>query len=542
MSTLLTNARVVDGTGAPAFDGHVLIDGERIAAVGRAHEPAPPADRVIDVGGRVVAPGFVDMHSHNDFLLPDEGYDGLTTAFLEQGVTSIVAGNCGLSAAPCVDATRHRLERMAGVAIDGPFDWSWRTMGEYLDRLEVAKPGVNVAQLVGHGAARYVADDVGRGALDDGRLKTALDAAARALDEGACGLSFGLGYEPGMYAPHDELVAFSKVAAARHKPVTSHLRAYSWLSPTYPLTYLKPHNLRAIDEMIDVAKQADARLQVSHFIFVGRNTWRTATEALGKIDAARREGVDVMIDAFPYTCGNTTINVTLPTWFLAKGPEAYRSPAARLRLRAETEIGYKLVGFRWDDFQVMEIGNPEWAALDGCSLAEIGRRWKMDPLDALLHISERTDGAALMLIHSYSGDRAGHGPITDVLTHEACLYETDALVRSDGWPNPAAKGTFPKILADQVRRDGALSLEEAVRRMTSASLERFGLTDRGRVQRGLAADLVVFDPDTVRDVPPGPRRPAGRPEGIDRVFLNGVEVVSGGARVGEARAGRVLRT
>ncbi|MEZ4335501.1 MAG: amidohydrolase family protein [Sandaracinaceae bacterium] len=542
MSTLLTNARVVDGTGAPAFDGFVLIDGETIAAVGPAHEPLPPADRVVDVGGRVVSPGFVDMHSHNDFLLPDQGFDGLIDAFLEQGVTSVVAGNCGLSAAPCVDATRHRLERMAAIAIDGELDWSWRTMGEYLDRLETAKPGVNVAQLVGHGAARYVADDRGRGALDDGRLSTAVAAAAQALDEGACGLSFGLGYEPGMYSTNEELVAFSKAAASRGKPITSHLKAYSWLSPIYPLTYLKPHNLRAIDEMIDVAKQADARLQISHFIFVGRNTWRTAETALGKIDAARREGADVMIDAFPYTCGNTTINVTLPPWFLSMGPAAYRSRAARLRLRAETEIGYKLVGFDWTDFQVMEIGNPEWAGLDGLTIAEIGRRWKMAPFEALLHISERTDGGAMVLIHGYSGDRAGHGPIADVLAHEACLYETDALVRSDGWPNPAARGTFPKILADQVRARGVLTLEEAIRRMTSASLERFGITDRGRVMKGLAADLVVFDADTIEDTPPGPRRPAGRPKGIAHVFVNGAEVVTAGARTGEARTGRVLRT
>lgn len=543
MSTLLTNGRVVDGTGAPASEGWVHVEGAAIAAVGRAHEPAPPADRVLDVGGRVIAPGFVDMHSHSDFLLADAGHDALMRAFLEQGVTTVVAGNCGLSPAPCRTATRHRLERLASIIVDTPLAWSWSSMGEYLALLETSRPAVNVAQLVGHGSARYAGCEAERGPLEPADLAASVAAAARALDEGACGVSFGLGYDPGMYSPLEELVEFSRAAAARDKPVTVHLKAYSWLSPTYPLLSTStPHNLRALDEMLDVAARADARLQVSHFIFVGRRTWPTARAALDRIDAARRAGLDVMIDAFPYTCGNTTINVTLPYWFLALGPAGYRSRAARLRLRAEAEIGYALVGFGWHDFQVMEMGVPEWAGLAGLSIAEIARRWRVHPVDALLTISERTDGGALMLIHGYSGDRAGHGPIREVLTHEACLYETDALVRSDGWPNPAAKGTFPKILADQVRRDRALGLEDAIRRMTSASLARFGITDRGRVAKGQAADLVVFDPDAIRDVPPGPRRPAGRPEGIDRVYVNGVEVVAAGARVGDARAGRVLRT
>ncbi|MFK7988860.1 MAG: amidohydrolase family protein [Sandaracinaceae bacterium] len=539
-TTRLVGGRIVDGSGAPAFDGNVVIEDGRILSVERAGSAAgAPVDRTVALEGRVVAPGFIDMHSHADFLVPNADNDDLMRAFLEQGVTTIVAGNCGISPAPCQSVTLARHQRLSEIAVDRPFDWSWRGMGEYLEALDEAGLAVNVAQLVGHGSARFASSQCERGDLGQD-LESALDAARRALDEGSCGLSFGLGYDPGMYSSLDELEAFARVAARADKPVTVHLKAYSWLSPTYPLASTwEAHNLRALDEMLGVAERAEAALQVSHFIFVGRRTWATAARALERIDTARARGQDVMIDAFPYTCGNTTINVTLPYWFLAMGPAAYRSRTARTRARIETELGYRLVGLGWEDFQVMSIGVPEWEPLNGLSLGAIARRWNMRAFDALLAISERSDGGALVLIHGYSGDRAGQGPIRDVLTHEACLYETDAIVRSEGWPNPAAVGTFPKILADQVRRDGALRLEEAVRRMTGASAARFGLDDCGTIAAGRAADLVVFDPNTVSDVPPGPGRPAERPVGIDRVFVNGQEVVTDGV-ASPLRAGRVL--
>ncbi|HJL16462.1 MAG TPA: amidohydrolase family protein [Sandaracinaceae bacterium LLY-WYZ-13_1] len=538
-TTLLRNATLVDGTGAPAAPGHLLLDGDTIADVLRGDQ-APDADRVLDVEGRVVAPGFVDMHSHADFSVVNPDHERLMAAFLEQGVTSIVAGNCGISPAPARERTLPRLKRFASIAIDAPLAWDWKGFDGYLGRLEAARPAVNVAQLVGHSTLRYAGSDVRRGPLSSADTRRCLDLTAAAFEQGACGLSFGLGYDPGMFSPLEELEAFMRVAAAHDRTVTVHLKAYSKLSPTYPLTELRPHNLRALREMLDLARRTGARLQISHFIFVGRAAWPTASRALAMVDAARRDH-DVAFDAFPYTCGNTTVNVTLPYWFLAMGAEAYRSRWARMRLRAELSIGYRLAGMAWSDFQVMEIGVPEWRDLEGLSLEAIARRWKQHPVDALLRISERTDGGALMLIHGYSGDRAGRGPIEDVLSHEACLFETDAIVRSHGWPNPAAMGTFPKILGDHVRRRGRLRLEEAVRRMTGDSVARFGLTDRGVLARGKRADVVVFDPDVIEDTPPGPSRPAGRPEGIDRVFVNGVEAVTEGRYRSGVRAGRVLR-
>lgn len=538
--TLLKNARVVDGTGHPPFPGHVYIEGNRIGAVLRQGQPLPQADRELDVAGRDVAPGFIDMHSHADFLVPVESQAELLRGLLEQGVTTVIAGNCGISPAPVRPATRNRLSSFASIAIDAPLDWGWRGVGEYLERVQRARPAVNVAQLVGHGALRHAGADTRRGDLSESEVRRCLDEARQAFDQGACGLSFGLGYDPGMYSSLQELEAFSRVAAEAGKPVTVHLKAYSRLSPCYPLTDLSAHNLRALREMLDVAARADARLQISHLIFVGRRSWSSAPAAIAMIDRARARGQDVAFDAFPYTCGNTTINALLPYWFLALGSEGFESRLARARLRLEAEVGFRLVGFSYDDFQVMEIAVPEWEHLDGSTVAEIAERWGTSSFDAMLRIAQRSQGAALMLFHAYSGDRQGRGPIDDVIAHEACLYETDAIVRSKGWPNPAAVGTFPKILGDHVRRRRRLSLEEAVRRMTWASAERFGITDRGRIADGQAADLVIYDPEMVGDAPPQAGRPAGRPRGIDHVFVNGVHAVVDGAYQLDQRAGRVL--
>ncbi len=196
--TLLRNARVVDGTGAPPFSGHVLIEGDRIARLFREGEAIPKGGAELDVGGRAVAPGFIDMHSHADFLLPVEEQGDLMRCMLEQGVTTVVAGNCGISPAPIQPRTRDRLEAFASIAIDAPLDWRWRGMGEYLERVARARPAVNLAQLVGHASLRHAATETPRGPLSPADLSRCLEEARHAFAEGACGLSFGLGYDPGM--------------------------------------------------------------------------------------------------------------------------------------------------------------------------------------------------------------------------------------------------------------------------------------------------------------------------------------------------------
>jgi N-acyl-D-amino-acid deacylase len=491
----------------------------------------------------MVSPGFIDMHSHADWTLALADHEAQMKITLEQGVTSVVAGNCGFSPAPVAPAGPSDEEgSLMAMLVEEPIDFSWRSMGEFLDRVDERAPLVNMAELVGHASIRSAASARRRGAMPAAELDRCLAEARRCLEEGACGLSFGLGYDPGMYSPLDELSAFSRVAAEADKPATVHLKALSAISPTYPVTYLKPHNLRALREMLDVARETGVRLQISHFIFVGRRSWGTAARALEMVEQARREGVDVMIDAFPYTCGNTTINAPLPYWFLAMGPRGYRSRWARARLRLELETGFRLVGFVYDDFQVMDAAIPGGEDLDGLSIAEIARRRGARPFDTLLEMSEQSRGETLMLFHSYSGAPGREEALEAVLADRHCLIETDALVRRRGHPNPAAAGTFPRMLGEFARERRLVPIEDAVRRMTLASAERFGIRDRGVLVKGMAADLVIFDPETIADAPAQPGRPVGRPTGIQHVFLNGRQVVRDSAYVEGSRAGRVLRS
>ena len=539
---LIQGGMVLDGTGAAAYQGDVLLEGDRIAALLPRGEDAPSADRVLDATGCMVSPGFIDMHSHADWMLGIPDHDEWMKITLEQGVTSVVAGNCGFSPAPVApEGPRAEEGSLVAMLSGGAPEYGWRTMGEFLGHVEKNGPVVNMAELVGHASLRSAASARRRGAMPPHELERCLEEARRSLDEGACGLSFGLGYDPGMYSPLEELAAFCRVAAEAGKPATVHLKALSAISPTYPVTYLKPHNLRALREMLDVARETGVTLQVSHFIFVGRRSWGTAGRALEMVEQARRQGVDVMIDAFPYTCGNTTINAPLPYWFLALGPAGYQSRRARARLRLELEVGFRLVGFVYDDFQVMDAAIEGSEELNGLTIAEIARRRKARPFDTLLELSRESRGETLMLFHSYSGAPDDEDALEAVLADPHCLIETDALVTRRGHPNPAAAGTFPRVLGEFARERRLFRIEDAIRRMTSASAERFGIRERGVLAKGKAADLVIFDPERIADAPPVADRPAGRPVGVRHVFLNGEHVVRDSAFVEGSRAGRVLR-
>ncbi|MCU0575669.1 MAG: amidohydrolase family protein [Desulfobacterota bacterium] len=541
MSTiLLKNGTVIDGTGRAGFAGHVIVDGDTIAGVIPKGTEPPQTDLVIDAEGCVVCPGFIDMHSHADWVVCLEENPDMLGCLLEQGITSVVAGNCGFSPAPIRQETFGRFQQFMPLMARMP-SFSWEGMGQFLDRVQAIGPCVNVAELTGHASIRFAAGSAMRGRMSGAELQQGLDLLAGSLDQGSCGLSLGLGYEPGMYSPLDELEAFCRVAREKDKPVTVHLKALSALSPTYPLTTLEAHNLLALKEMLGVARATGVKLQLSHFIFVGRNSFWTEDKAIRMVELARNDGVDVMFDAFPYTCGNTTISVVLPHWFLKRAPEAYRNPWLKLRLRIELETGFRLVGFMYNDFQVMTIDLDGYEDLQGLRVTEIARKWGTTPFEALLRLCALGKWTTVALFHAYSGVPGREEALNSVLSHDLCLFETDAITTGRGYPNPAAMGTFPRLCGPLVREGKLFTLEQAVHRSTHASAKRFGITDRGIVQKGKAADLVVFDPDTISDTPPSGAKPAGRPAGIRHVLVNGKQAVKDGAITAELRAGRVLR-
>jgi len=320
------------------------------------------------------------------------------------------------------------------------------------------------------------------------------------------------------------------------------MKALSKISPAYPAYYLKPHNIRALKEMLAIGERTGVRLQLSHFIFVGRHSWHLVDQALELVDRAVARGVDVMIDAFPYTCGNTTVNVVFPYWFINSLPQGYSSFWKRLRLKIELEVGFRLVGFIYKDFKLMDAVVKDFEHLNGLTITEIAEKWETSPFKALLRLSRESAGNALMLFSTYSGDEQNETPMLKVLSRKRCMFETDAILRRKGYPNPAGLGTFPKILGKYVRQKGLFSLENAIMRMTSMSADRFGLKDRGRIAPGMAADMVVFDPKTISDNTEGPLNIPAKPAGIRYVFVNGQKMVQDGSFIDDGRApGRMLR-
>ncbi|MGM0452488.1 MAG: N-acyl-D-amino-acid deacylase family protein [Thermodesulfobacteriota bacterium] len=545
MATILfKGGRIVDGSGKRAFNGHFLVEEDKITAVFNEHDVLPEADSTVDASACIVSPGFIDMHSHSDWLIVQPWGNDLLKYSLEQGITTIVGGNCGFSPAPVTPKSAILLNAsLAGLLAEEPLAYKWHSMGGFLECMEKTPPVLNVAEQVGHVALRLCEAGGHRGKMTDDQMTQCLERTKTALDDGACGLSFGLGYDPGMFCDTDEIEAFCRVAAETGKPVTVHMKALSKISPAYPVYDLKPHNIRALKEMLAIAERTGVRLQLSHFIFVGRHSWHLADQALELVDRAAARGVDVMIDAFPYTCGNTTVNVVFPYWFLNSLPEGYASLWKRLRLKTELEIGFRLVGFIYKDFKVMDALVPDFDDINGLSITGVARKWGTSPFKALLRLARQSAGGALMLFSAYSGDEQNEAPMLKVLSHDRCLFETDAILRRRGYPNPAGLGAFPKILGKYVRQQGILSLENAIMRMTSMSAERFGLKDRGRIAPGMAADLVVFDPETVSDNTEGPLNIPAKPDGIRYVFVNGRKMVHNGSFIDDSRApGRVLRT
>jgi N-acyl-D-aspartate/D-glutamate deacylase len=535
----LSGGHVIDGTGAGAFLADVAITGDRIAEVGDL--AALEAKRTLDCTGRTVAPGFIDIHSHADWLVPAADHGRLFEPFIRQGMTSVVAGNCGFSPAPVTDRNRDALHEASRLNSDDPVDPDWETMGQFLDRLERTGLALNLAQLVGHGVVRAaVTGPLTMEAPDDDELARMERLTREALDDGCVGVSTGLGYPPGIFAQEPELIAFASWAARHGKLFTSHLRAYSWASGVYKSDPKRaPHNLEAIDEILRIAKRGGARLQISHLIFVGRNTWPTCTDALDTIERAKSDGLDVAFDAFPYTAGNTTASVLFPPEMLPNLETILESPEQMAGLRAFADVVFEQLGFGLEDIQIMNANVSTLNPYNGLYVGEAAQRAGMDIWDFYGRMVIDSHRNARVLIHKYSGEKEDEEALRAVLSHPLCTVETDTFLTNRGHQNPASYGTFPRALSTYVQA-GLFPLEEAVHKMTGASAERLDWSDRGWVRKGCAADLVVLDLARLQDTATF-EEPTRFPVGIDHVFINGRHVVNGERYDPGATAGRLLR-
>jgi len=511
MSIALTGGHVVDGTGTEPLAATVLVDNGRIAGVlPPGGEPA--GAEVIDATGNIVAPGFIDLHSHADFSLQSSP-DAPTQ--LHQGVTTLVAGNCGWSPFPITDLDSVR----AGTAfLDPKHDWSWRDIDGFAATLE---PTVNIALQVGHSALRLAVMGSAEGAPSPDELRQMQDLLRVAAEQGAVGFSTGLIYAPGAYAESAEVAALVATAAECGLLYSTHIRNEG------------AGLLTALDEAMAAARAAGARLEVSHLKAVGEPNHGLVTAALERLDQARSDGLDVAWDVYPYTASSTA---RLPIWALAGGSllDRLADPSERGRIAAALRSDKLL-----DPSAVVIASLPPGRYEDcrGRSLAEIAERDGVDAAEAVLRVLEHHQAAVSVVNHAMSEE-----DVVTVLRHPCTSVASDGWVldaTGPGHPHPRNFGTFPRVLGRYARELAVLTVPEAIRRMTSLPASRLGFTDRGVIRPGAIADLVVLDPSRIAD-----RSTYDDPwqlsVGVEHLFVAGERVLSDGVPTGR-RPGRVLR-
>jgi N-acyl-D-amino-acid deacylase len=523
MSFLIRGATLIDGTGAPSRPGDALIADGRIVELGEVSDR--PA-RVLDADGLALAPGFIDMHSHSDLaVLTDPEHLAKTT----QGVTTEVVGQDGLSYAPIDERTLPiLLDQLAGWNGAG-FEPDWRTVGEYLDRIDAAGTAVNVCYLVPQGSVRMlVVGTEDRPATPD-ELRQMAELVADGLAEGAVGMSSGLSYVPGMFASTDELVALCRVVAAQNGFYAPHQRSYG------------KGALEGYAEMIEIGRRSGVPVHLTHATMNFAVNQGRADELLALIDAALAEGLDVSLDTYPYLPGSTTLAALLPSWAATGGPDAtlarLADPGALARIREHLEVtgsdGCHGVVAEWETLQLSGVRSPELSGLVGATIASLAARSGQEPFQVFVDILRKDRLGTTILQH------VGHeANVREIMRHPRHTVGSDGLLVGDR-PHPRAWGTFPRYLGHYARDEQVLGLEECVARMTSRPAARLGLADRGVLRPGAVADLVLFDPATVAAGATfdDPRRPA---IGIPHVWLGGVPVIADGART-DALPGRSLR-
>lgn len=520
---LIQNVRILDGSGAPAFSGAAALEGGKIAAVGNL--PGADAACVVDGRGRFLTPGFIDVHRHADAALLRPGFG---QAELKQGLTTILNGNCGLSLAPVSGPHRESvLEYLAPIV--GRAEAGFPRLADYRRRAGEAPLPLNAGMLVGMGTLRSCAAGFRNGALTETAYHRIHAALEEALADGALGVSLGLGYAPECFYTTEELIRALAPLRRSGRIVTVHMRQEG------------DGVSKALAEMLTVARALETPVEISHLKAMGPRNWRKAVPwMLRMIADARAEGLDVSCDTYPYPAGSTQLIHVLPPEFQAGGLEALtaalRDPERRRRMRRRMETGtdfeniVSLVGF--ENIHAVSLRLPEHAEFEGRTLADIARRQSKDPYDALFDLLAAERCAPAMIdFFAHQAD------VEDILRAPFSGVISDATY-PEGLPHPRVYGAFPRLLETCVRHRGVLTLEEAVRRITSQPAERFGLTGKGRIEAGADADLCLFALENIHEAATwqDPRQLA---EGMDWVFVNGVPAIREGALTGK-NAGRHL--
>lgn len=534
----IINGMVADGTGKKLFRADIGISGERITAIGDLS--ASEADSVIDAAGKIVAPGFIDMHTHSDLSVI---YDRHAPCKVHDGVTTEVVGNCGIGVAPIKKEKKELLigyleTRMIGT-IPVKIELPWETCADYFDFLDNQPPAVNVVPLLAHGAIRIAAMGF------DKRKPTAAEMAEmkayvrQAMSDGAVGMSSGLIYLPGEYADEEEFAELCQVVAECGGIYTTHIRNEN------------EGMFEAMEEALNVGAKANVPVHISHLKLNSPQVWGRADEVLARIEKANRDGHETTFDLYPYTAGFTSLSSTLPPWVFeggaAKMMERLQDPEMRGRIIADMKAGspgrklYSLETNIWDRIVVATVMREDSKHVEGMSIQAItAERGYSDPYELIIDLLVEQNGRVLMVTHTMSEE-----DMQKFLRHPSSIVISDAMGLSTegllavGTPHPRTFGTRARVFAKYVRELGLLTYEEAVKKMTYLPAKRLGMKERGQLAEGYFADVVVINPETVQDMATY-EKPKQYSVGFDQVLVNGRLVLNEGRQL-EVYPGRVLK-
>ncbi|MBI4688832.1 MAG: D-aminoacylase [Nitrospirae bacterium] len=530
---LIVGGSVYDGSGRDPFVADIGIIGDKIAFVHKkigikgSKGQRVKAEKTIDADGLVVSPGFIDTHAHSEFtLLADPRAEGK----LFQGITTEINGNCGLSAAPLYGEARERRE--ADLKELGIKD-RWSTFKEYFRILESRGIAINFVTLTGHGNIRASVIGCKDKLPSSSELKKMQDLLRKAINEGAIGLSTGLIYPPGIYSDTEELIELCSAISNPQSAFiyTSHMRSEG------------ERLMEAIKEIIRIGREAKIKIHISHIKTGGNDNWHKIDEAISLIEDAKRHGIKVTCDRYPYTAASTDLDVVLPQWTYEGGAEEElrRLKSFKVRERIKNEMPQKFRNYNfWKEVRVSDVNQEKNKWMEGKTISYIAKKLDKEPMDAIFSVLIEEKLRVGAIFFSMNEDN-----LKRFLSLPYAMIGSDASARSfsgitcKGKPHPRGFGSFPRFLGKYVRDDGLMSLSKAIHKITILPAKTFGLKGRGVIKKGAFADIVVFDPDRIKDRATFDK-PFLKPSGIYHVIVNGSPAVWEGKDTGE-KSGRILR-
>ena len=515
---VISGAKIVDGTGNPWFRSDVGVKDGKIQKIGKIEEKGP---NTLFVEDKFLAPGFIDIHSHYDLdlLTHPKGINKIA-----QGVTTEVTGNCGISMAPLEEETVFQLKEYVKGISDSQktdYEWDWHTSAEYFDKAKENGLIENIAPLVGHGTIRLAAMGFDKRVPSEEELAEMKDLLAREMDERVFGLSSGLIYPPGSFSETDELIQLSMVLKEYDGLYSSHVRSET------------DNIVDAYEEAIQIGKANDIKVQISHHKACGKRNWGKVQKTLNLIETARKEGLDVTSDQYPYKASCTHLSAFLPRWLHEGGVESLLKRLQDDKTRNKIieqieedeaknwENGIKLAGL--ENIVIASVKTEKNRDLEGFSLDEAAGVRNKGPYEFIFDLLVEEESQVRIFAFSVKEE-----DLRSIMKHHTTIFGSDGRGLSpkkpEGKPHPRNYGTFPRILEKYVRKENVLSLEEAIRKMTSFPAQKIGLKKRGSIKEGNWADLVILDPQKLKETTTYENPPV-LPEGIDCVFVNGEKVL-----------------